>query len=257
MTARDRIVILVIVAAVAIAGSWLFVIQPKRDQASKLGSQVSAAQSQLSSANSELAQAESARGTFDSDYAELVRLGEAVPADDNVPSLIYEIQSAANAASVDFRSLTLSSTSGSGSSTSSSSSSSSSASSAATLPPGVSVGPAGFPAEQFSFSFSGDFFHLANFFDRLERFVVANNNSISVRGRLMTLNAINLSAGPKGFPQITATVSATTFLEPASQGVLNGATSTGPATSAGAQPTTSTGSSAPAPSAAAITPTIR
>ncbi len=48
--------------------------------------------------------------------------------------------------------------------------------------------------------------------------MVATNNRVSVSGRLITLNAVNLAAGAAGFPQITATISATTYLVPAAAG---------------------------------------
>jgi hypothetical protein len=47
----------------------------------------------------------------------------------------------------------------------------------------------------------------------------------------MTLDAITLAQNTTGFPQITATINATTYLLPASQGLLNGATPAGPAPS--------------------------
>jgi hypothetical protein len=122
---------------------------------------------------------------------------------------------------------------------------------------GATVGAAGFPIEPFSFTFRGSFFHLADFFQRLQRFVVASNNRVSVSGRLMTLDAISLGAGPKGFPQIVATVAATTYLVPASQGLMNGATPAGPA-GAASQSVSSSSSSAGAPAPAAVaTPSVR
>jgi type II secretory pathway pseudopilin PulG len=242
MTTRDRLVILVVLVVAALAGSWLLVIQPKRDQAGKLGGQVHAAQTQLDTARAQVAQGEAARNAFASNYTQLVRLGEAVPADDNVPSLIFQLQGAAKGTSVDFRSLQLNPGAGGGTATSSQTGSQTSS---AQLPPGATFGPAGFPGEQFTFTFRGNFFHLADFFDRVQRFVVANNNHISVRGRLMTLNSINLGPGSGGFPQIAATVSATTFMVPASEGLLNGATPAGP-TGASSSPSTPSGSSTPA-----------
>ena len=71
----------------------------------------------------------------------------------------------------------------------------------------------------------------------------------------MTINGINLVPGPNGFPQITATVSATTYIVPATQGAFGGATPAGPATASQAQTSTS-GTSTGSP-AAAITPPIR
>lgn len=254
MTSRDRLVIMVALAVAAVIAAWMFVIQPKRNQSSKLGSEVSSTQSQLTSIQSKVSQEKQASRSFTGDYAELVQLGQAVPPDDQIPSLIYQIQSAAGAASVQFRGLQLSTGSTSGTSASSSSSSSSSSSNSnSQLPPGATIGPAGFPTEQFTFTFQGNFFSLSNFFDRLQRFVIPTSNELSISGRLMTLNAINLSAAtPQGFPQITATVSATTYLLPASQGLMNGATPSGPAAST--QPASSPSASTPAAPAAITAP---
>jgi hypothetical protein len=198
----------------------------------------------------ELAQGEAAKVTFAGDYAQLVRLGEAVPTDDNVPSLIYQLQGAANRARVDFLGLQLNPTAAT---SSGSSSPSASQASAATLPPGATIGPAGFPIEPFTFTFQGNFFHLADFLHRLERFVVATNKHVAVSGRLMTLNSINLGAAPQGFPQITATIDATTFLVPQSEGLLAGATPSGPAAST-AQPVSTPASSSSTPTAAITHP---
>jgi hypothetical protein len=258
VTRRDRIVIVAVLALAAIGGSWLKVVQPKRDQAASLSAQISAEQSQLDSARSQLAQGQSARSQFASAYTQMVRLGEAVPPDDDVPSLIYQIQHAAGAARVDFRSLTVtpSGTPSAAPAASTAGSSKPSAASTTPLPPGVAIGPAGFPAEQFSFNFQGNFFHLSDFFNRLQRFVTATRHQISISGRLMTLNAISLSAGPSGFPQITANVSATAYMLPASQGLVAGASPTGPAS--GAVPASTSPSSTSTPTApAAITSSLR
>jgi type II secretory pathway pseudopilin PulG len=254
VTTRDRTVVVIVAVLALLGGAWLIVIQPKRNQAAALGKQIQNAQAQLSSARAELAQNQTARTEFASDYASLIRLGEAVPADDNVPSLIYQLQAAAGDAHVDFRSLQLNA-SGSGSATpaappagASSGGSAAAATAASTqLPPGAAVGPAGFPTEQFSFVFRGNFFHLANFLRRVQRFVVAGNSSVAVSGRLMTLNAISLGPGPSGFPQISASISATTYLVPFGQGTLNGATPAGPSSAAAQAVSTPPSSSSAAP----------
>ena len=253
MSSRDRVVLMVICAVAAIVAPWLLVIQPKRAQASKLQSQINAEQSQLASIRSQLAQGSAARAAFASSYATLVRLGEAVPTDDNTPSLIYQLQAAARTSRVDFQGLTFNA--GSGGSSSATTTSSSGASSSQTLPPGATIGPAGFPIEPFTFSFQGNFFHLADFLGRLQNFVVATNRHLSVSGRLMTLDSISLAPGGTGFPHMTATISATTYLLPASQGLLNGATPSGPAGSA--TQTVSTSTSASSPPAVISAPTIR
>jgi hypothetical protein len=250
MTARDRTILLVLCVGVALVAPWLLVVSPKRSQASKLQSQINGVQSQLAGLHTQAASAEAARSSYAKSFTALVRLGEAVPTDDNTPSLIYQLQSAANAAHVDFQSLTFNA--GQGASSGASSPVASQASAAA-LPPGASVGPAGFPIEPFTFTFQGNFFHLADFLGRLQRFVTMGDQQLSVSGRLMTLNAISLGPGSAGFPQITATISATTFLLPASQGLLNGATPAGPS-STGTQTVSTPATTSAAPPAVVATP---
>lgn len=265
MTARDRLVVAIVCALAAAAGAWFLVIQPKRNEAASLGRRVSSAQAQLASVREQIAQGTAARAAYSRSYTQLARLGEAVPSDDNVPSLIYQLQGAANSTGVDFRSLVLQA--GASSSTAATATTPTTPGSnptpgsvpaatalAGPLPPGATVGPAGFPEEQFAFTFNGNFFHLANFFRRLESFVEASNNRVAVSGRLMTLNAFSFGAGPQGFPSITASISATDYLVPAAQGIFDGATPAGPS-SAPAQAVPASGSSSSAtPPTAAITP---
>jgi type II secretory pathway pseudopilin PulG len=268
MTKRDRTVIVIVLVLAAVVGSWMFVIQPRRDQAAKLGDQITAEQAQLASARAQVAQAQAAEATFGRNYTAVAGLGEAVPPDDNVPSLIYQLQNAAGGAQVDFRSLKLNpgaaaspvpttpaagATGGKTAATTPGAPATQAVTS--TLPPGAAVGPAGFPTEPFTFTFQGNFFHLAGFFRRLDAFVVATNKRVLVSGRLMTLNAISLAAAKQGFPQITASISATTYLVPAGQGLMNGATPTGPSTPS-TQSASAPASSAPA-GAAVVTSPIR
>ena len=86
--------------------------------------------------------------------------------------------------------------------------------------------------------------------------MVATNRRVSVSGRLLTLNAINLGAGPAGFPQISATINATAYLVPPTQGLLNGATAAGPATGGATAVSTpgSTATTTPAPAAVVSSP---
>ncbi len=240
MTARDRTVLLVVLAVSALAAGWLLVVQPKRATAAKLGNSVISAQTRLATLKAQVAADGQARAAFPVDYAELAQLGKAVPPDDNVPSLIWELQSTAKASGVNFRGLRVTPSGSSSPSTTASSSS------ASALVPGVSIGSAQFGAEQFGFTFSGNFFNLSDFLGRLDRFVIANGSVVRVRGRLMTLNALTLAAASQGAAGMVATVSATTYVLPASQGLLDGASAAGPTSAAAGSTATGTGS-APAP----------
>jgi hypothetical protein len=260
VTARDRIVIMVVLALGAVVAGWFLVVSPKRSQVSSLSTQITSEQSQLTAAEGQVNAGMTARRQFAGQYAQLAKLGEAVPPDDDVASLIYQVQSAAQATHVSFRGLQL--TGGGGSSAPSSSSSSSSSGTSTTptaqLPPGASIGTAGLPTEQFTVTLTGNYFNLSGFFNKLEEFVTSDKGSLTIRGRLLSINAISLVPGPTGFPQISASVSATTYIVPPTQGTFAGATPAGPAPTTQSQASTSgSSSSSSTPPAAAITSSLR
>ncbi len=313
MTRRDRIVVGCVLAVGVAALLWIFALGPKRKEAAKLGGAVAAQRQRLDTARAQVTASRTAQQRFASDYATVVRLGKAVPDNDDVPSLVYQLDSAAGATGVDFRKFSLaqdaagsspspaagssssasgpgssgsgsgssgsgsgSSGSGSGSSGSGSGSSGSSSGSgpagsgsassgaattapaspgaspsgsaagsapateaaAAALPPGAAIGSAGFPTMPFSFVFEGSFFKLSGFLRKLDRFVVERNTALSVTGRLLTIDGLNLQPGDGGFPGIKATIAARAYLVPEDQGLSGGATPQGPAA-------TSTGTTGP------------
>jgi Tfp pilus assembly protein PilO len=243
MTRRDRIVIVVVGIVAAIAASWILVVSPKRDQAAKLGAKVGTAQQTLDTARQQLAQNAAAGRQYATNYAALARLGEAVPASDDIPSLIIQLQSAADGARVDFQSLQSSSGGGGAGATP--------APAAGT----TAAGASGASNEQFSFTFAGSYFQLSNFFNKVQRLVTPTGNGVLVRGRLISLNSVNLTPAAGGFPQITAQITATIYRE-AAPSAAGGATTGGPPATASTPSTSSTsGSTSPTPApAAAISP---
>jgi hypothetical protein len=234
----------------AVIGSWLLVIEPKRDRAAKLGDEVTAAQSQVDAANSKLSQARLAQQSFEAESAQLARLGEAVPATGDVASLIYQLQSAANGARVDFRGLQTSPTSAS-------STASTTTSSAASQSGNLSMSATGgFPTQQFTFTFQGTYSQLARFIDHVQNFVAVKGDRVVVSGRLIALNSINLAAATSGFPKITATIAASTYLMPTAPQATTGSSqppSAGPSPSRTASVPGSTAS----PAAPAVATPIR
>jgi Tfp pilus assembly protein PilO len=232
MKQRDRVMLLGVLAAAVLVAGWFLALAPRREEAAKLGEQVATQREARDSALADVKAGVDAKRGFARDYATVARLGTAVPDDDNVLSLLFQLERAAQASDVDFRSLKVGQ--GSAAATPAPAPPADPAAPAtqattATLPPGAAVGAAGFPTMPFSFEFDGDFFQLSNFVGRLERFLVVHNRSLAVSGRFMTLDGIALQAAPKGFPRIKVNVAATTYLLPASEGLTNGASAGGPA----------------------------
>jgi type II secretory pathway pseudopilin PulG len=254
VTTRDRTV-LIVVGFVAIVGAfWFLALTPKRKVNADTSSALLVAQQRLSAAQSSVSGAEAARQAYNDDYATVARLGKAVPVDDDVPSLVYQLERSAHANKIDFRSISMLGNASSAAATapptaaaavaSANGSTPSSTTPAVTtaLPPGATVGAAGFPTMPFSFDFDGKFFPLQRFLRSLDDLTTVNGKSISVKGRLLTVDGVALKAGPKGFPDVSATVAVTAYLLPADEGLTAGATATttpAATTSTGAAPTAS------------------
>jgi Tfp pilus assembly protein PilO len=269
VTSRDRIAAIAVGSVVLLAVFWFFMLGPKRKDADALSAKITQAQTRLDTARQVSTAAQSARTRYDEDYAAVAKLGKAVPADDDVASLIYQIDHASRGSHIDFRSIKLNSSGGSapaaappvaqaaavaGASDSGSQDGAAappatgvpaSQSSAAGLPPGSTVGSAGFPTMPFSFVFDGSFFNMERFFTGVQRFAAVRGDSLSVRGRLLTVDSFALTASSEGFPKVKASINATAYLVPQDEGLTAGATPQGPAA------TTPAAAGAPAASPAA------
>ncbi|HEV2062526.1 MAG TPA: type II secretion system protein GspM, partial [Solirubrobacteraceae bacterium] len=105
MTTRDRTVLAVIGVAALLAGFWMLVLKPKREEVAELKQQVTAEEDRRDEALARVRAGEEARRSFAEDYAIVARLGKAVPVGDQTPSLLYQLETAARAQSIDFRSM--------------------------------------------------------------------------------------------------------------------------------------------------------
>ncbi len=248
MTGRDRIVVMVLGVLAVLAGFWILVVSPERNKADKLGAQVSTAHGELSSAEAALASARAAQAQYPTAYASVVSLGKAVPPQDEVPSLIYQLEHASSSKHVDFASISVGTE---GSSSSSKTASSSQVPAAAA---------AGFTQLPFTFIFNGTFFDLEHVFTQLNGFALRNAaHELAVRGRLLTVQSVKLSQVPQttnegqktGATELTGSITATAYVLPAGQGLT-------PPSPAGSAATPASGSGSPssptAPAIARVTP---
>jgi Tfp pilus assembly protein PilO len=237
-------------AAVAVA-FWVMVLSPKRDEASKLDSQVAQLESSLAQHESEVAEAEAARHEFPVDYQRLVVLGKAVPSGDETPSLLVQLNRISDRAHVRFQSVKLEA---SGSEEAEAStvaapegeSVSATEAAASLMPLGASVGPAGLAVMPYSLTFTGSFFKIADFIKGLDSLVKTNNEKVGVNGRLLTINGFSLGESSEAeFPALQANFSVTTYLTPPSQGATAGASPEGPGEPPTSVPASATTGGAP------------
>ena len=111
--------------------------------------------------------------------------------------------------------------------------------------PGASAGAPGLVAVPLTFTTTGSYFGLADFFHRMKRFVRVVNDQIVVRGRLLTIESFDFQKTGPDTSILKADVTATIYLSPADQGATAGATAQGPATAPGASPAPSSSPSSP------------
>jgi hypothetical protein len=240
VTRSPKILIPALLAVVAVAGFYFMVLSPMREDATRLDGEIAAKQAAADQSRALLVPYEKARSRYKVNYTTLTRLGKAVPADDDVRSLLVQINGAAERSKVDFHAINIGAAGGA---------TEVRASGATAPPPGaVSVGSAGFSAMPFSFGFEGSFFHLSDFFNRLEKFVTVTNKDIDVTGRLLLVDSISVT--PKNdLNHLTAKIGASSYLVPAAQDI-SGATPQSPAGGKlGAAPPSSGTSAIPSTSA--------
>jgi hypothetical protein len=251
MTGRDRMVLIVVLVLAVLGGAWVMLVSPKRNEANKVVTQVTEARTQLAGAESQLANGRSAQAQYAKAYASIVSLGKAVPASQEVPSLIYQLSLASQQKKVDFTSIVSSSAAGGGPSA---------APAAATS----AAAAAGFSQMPFTFVFEGDFFALEHIFHQLNGFTLRRaSGGLQVSGRLLTIQSVKLAprssgtqapGGSRGSQELAGTITATAYVLPAGQGLTGGATPTSPGATTPVASTTGASSAPSPPAIARVTP---
>ena len=259
---NNKILLVVLAAAVVAAGFWFGILAPKRQEADALQSSISAKQDELARSQQQMATYEKARSTYKANYAKLVTLGKAAPADDDVRSLMVELDSVAGDANVEFQKVNV----GGDSPTTTPASTTSTMSGAgpngrlASAPGLVPVGTSGVSALPFSLTFDGTFLNLSKFFSLIDHFVAVRNEQLNVKGRLLRVESFGITPSGSGWPNMTATVGAASYVitPVASPGTASGSAPAGGTTpAAGTTPASSGGSSAPSTTTATVSGVTR
>jgi Tfp pilus assembly protein PilO len=288
MSDRDRKILLMVIPFVVIVAYWFLLLGPTRKEASTASAQLTKQEKRRDSAKAEVAQAASAKTDFRSDYTQIVRLGKAIPAQVDMPSLLIQLDGAAKGTGIHFTKITQGERTavtpvapaatagtpppaGSGESTTPATPPAAAGGQPAQSGPGqaaegannaaaqsgvdattsttaregalpvgggaatttadgeVVTAPAGLETVPLEMEFVGNFFRLADFFHDVKRFVHVVNTDVVVNGRLVTIDSVSYASDPILFPRLRATIKATVYLSPKTEGATAGATPEGPA----------------------------
>jgi hypothetical protein len=240
MSSSNRMIVAMLAVAVLAVAFWMMLLSPKRSEVSELEKQVGKQEESLVQHQSEVEQGLAAQRAFPSEYQQLVVLGKAAPADAETASLLVQLNRIAQHAHVAFTTFALSASPGEAAlpaeeappvagAEGGETTLSPTEVAASTMPIGASIGPAGLAVMPYTLTFKGSFFHIADFIHGLDSMVETKNSQVNVTGRLITINGFTLGAeANKGFPELEASFTVTTYLVPPGEGITGGATGTGP-----------------------------
>ena len=212
------------VLLVVVLLGYFAVIAPKRSTAADLKKQTAAVQKQIdqnrSTAFTKALPAVRAASIF--------KLTEAMPSQLDTPDVILQLNQLADDSGLSFDQIQPS-TADTGSTT-------------ATTDP--------FAAEPIQVQFTGNFYNLLAFLQRLRNLVRVENGNLFTAGRLFDVSNVTFAAGSKGFPQIQATLTINAFVPqaPATTAAVPGSTDTTSTTTTGTTTTSNPTSAAPSTS---------
>ncbi len=175
-----------------IAAFWFVLLAPKREEIARLDGEIAQARQVLAAATVEVAAAQQARAGYARDYATVAALGKVVPADDDMASLIFQLQGTARRRQVGFELVSVSDAT------------TPEAASAAATP----AGAGGLRPLAVTFRFTGRYHRLRTFVRDVRDFVRATSAGYRVRGRLLTIDTIKLT----GVGSLSAEVGATVYV---------------------------------------------
>jgi Tfp pilus assembly protein PilO len=232
---NTRVLLAAVLAVIAVGGYWKLVLSPKRAEAKDLAKQVATQQASLAQQQGLLTAYRGAQAQYKGNYAKVVRLGKAVPSDDDTRSLVVQLDAAAKRSGTAFDNIDIMSHSSGNTATTTSTT--------PVAPGAVSVGS--YSALPLTLAFSGDFDTLENFLGRVQRFVTLKGDQILVNGRLMRVESISLQPGPDGWPGMDVQIGADTYIVPADAAAPDPSTQSSTSTSTTTTTTSASASDKP------------
>jgi len=194
---------ILIVAAVG----YMLVIRPKRAEAGHLEEQIAEMQTKVTAAKLASRPQHQAAAIK---VADVFEVSKAMPDTDDMPGIILDLNSVAEASGIKFVS----------------------------IQPSAPTPKTGYTAIGVTLSFEGNYFDLTDFLFRLRNLVTVRDGRLSSSGRLFTLDSLSMKEAESHFPQISADLTLSAYVYGATD-----ATTTAPALT----PPTSTTEAPPPP----------
>ena len=166
------VVAIAVVIVVAVA-AYFFLVRPKRAEAGRLAEQIELLEADVAAAKL-AAQPDAPKEKIN--VADLFELTKAMPDRTDMPGIILELDSIAEAVGIEF----------------------------VQISPELAVAREGYRILPIRFVFEGNYFGLSDFLFRVRNLVAVRNGRLYASGRFFTLDFLRMVEGPDSFPEIEA-----------------------------------------------------
>jgi Tfp pilus assembly protein PilO len=173
-------------AILILAGvGYMLLIRPKRAETGRLDEQIAEMQMKVTAARLASRPQQSASTIK---VADVFEVSKAMPDTDDMPGIILDLNSVAEATGIKFLS----------------------------IQPSAPTPKTGYSAIQINLTFEGNYFDLTDFLFRLRNLVTVRDGRLSSSGRLFTLDSLSMKEGKNGFPTINAGLTVSAYVYGAS-----------------------------------------
>jgi Tfp pilus assembly protein PilO len=179
---KPAAIALVVVGLLVVTLAGYFVlISPQRSKSADLAHEAEAIEAQIEAlriANAQVRNVEPIR------VAELFRVSKAMPATDDMPSVLLELNRIARETGIRFESIT----------------------------PQDPADAGGYQRRPIDLVFDGNFYELSDFLYRLRSLVRVRGGQLEATGRLFSVNSLNFTESERQFPRIKATLNLSAYV---------------------------------------------
>jgi hypothetical protein len=105
LSARDKKIAVFLAPLLLIAAYWFLLLAPKREEVTTASQNLTAQEDRLEAARSAAGTAGNAKDDFQASYATIVRLGKAIPPTVDMPSLLVQLEAAAEGTGIRFNTI--------------------------------------------------------------------------------------------------------------------------------------------------------
>ena len=163
------------------AMGWFLLVSPQRSRASELDEKIASVEQQITASRAAQLQAADAKPIRSAD---LFRLTKAMPSDNDIPGVLLELSRIASETGIVFEQIV----------------------------PQATVAAGEMRAQPIDLTFEGNFYSLSDFLYRVRNLVSVQRGRLIANGRLFSVEKLQFSEAPSGFPNIRANLTLSAFL---------------------------------------------